>query len=503
VDLVNGFKHGFRIPSSISSNPDKGNYTNHASALRNADKVSIKIKKELKLGRISGPYPSPPLSDMIISPLGMVPKKNSTECRLIHDLSFPQTSSVNGNIAKEFTSVSYETLDTCVELILNLGPGALVAKCDLKDAFRIIPIHPADYRLLGFRWEDNYFFDKCLPMGCSVSCQIFESFSQSLQWILKTKLDVQHMSHILDDFIFFGPKDSSVCKRGLDTFMILANSLNLPLKHEKTVTPATNVELHGILVNTVKMQLELPLDKLDSAKQKILALSNRKKARLDEVQSIIGILNFACRAIVPGRAFLRRLIDLTKNVHCKSHWIRITREARKDLHAWLVFLDSFNGAVMCLPSVWVTADTLALYTDASGFACAGVFENKWFMVEFPPTWTDTNIAIKELLPIMVSIKLWARQLANKRVLFYSDNEAVVAVLNKTSSKDVLMMSLIRDIVTVGLVNNIVFHARHIPGVNNCVADALSRLQVTKARQLVPQLARYPSPIPSEWLPWQQ
>jgi hypothetical protein len=379
VDLVSGFQHGFRIPSSIVANPDKGDYTNHSSALLNPVAVSIKLEKEIMLGRISGPYPSPPFSDMIISPLGMVPKKNSTEYRLIHDLSFPPTNSVNSNIAKEFTAVSYESLDTCVELILRLGPGALVAKCDLKDAFRLIPINPADYRLLGFRWADKFFFDKCLPMGCSVSCQIFESFSQSLQWILTTKLNVQHMSHILDDFIFFGPQDSLECKRGLDTFMVLANSLNLPIKHEKTVTPATCVELHGILVDTVTMQLRLPSDKLENAKQMILALSNRKKARLIDLQSVIGTLNFACRAVVPGRAFLRRLIDLTKNVHCKSHWIRITRDARKDLHAWLVFLETFNGAVLCLPSAWVTADALALYTDASGFACAGVFGNDWFV----------------------------------------------------------------------------------------------------------------------------
>ena len=60
------------------------------------------------------------------------------------------------------------------------------------------------------------------------------------------------------------------------------------------------------------------------------------------MQSLIGSLNFACRAIAPGRAFLRRLIDLTKGKTRANHRIRITVEARRDMSAWLEFLHSFN-----------------------------------------------------------------------------------------------------------------------------------------------------------------
>lgn len=60
-----------------------------------------------------------------------------------------------------------------------------MAKTDIEDAFRVIPIHPADYYLLGFTWEGQYYYDKCLPMGASSSCQIFESFSSALQWVME------------------------------------------------------------------------------------------------------------------------------------------------------------------------------------------------------------------------------------------------------------------------------------------------------------------------------
>jgi hypothetical protein len=53
--------------------------------------------------------------------------------------------------------------------------------------------------------EFHYFyFDRCLPMGASSSCQIFEKFSCAIQWIMQTKYHAAGMSHIIDDFLFVG-----------------------------------------------------------------------------------------------------------------------------------------------------------------------------------------------------------------------------------------------------------------------------------------------------------
>jgi hypothetical protein len=46
-----------------------------------------------------------------------------------------------------------------------------------------------------------YYFDKCLPMVCSVSCQIFERFSSGLHWIGQYYMPEGLMFHILDDFL--------------------------------------------------------------------------------------------------------------------------------------------------------------------------------------------------------------------------------------------------------------------------------------------------------------
>ena len=216
--LVDGFINGFKINyfgtlSLLSTH-------NHPSALDHKDVVEQKLSKELSLGRIAGPFISPPFTHYQSSPLGVVAKKEPNAFRLIHDLSYPQGNSINECIPKDFTAVSYETLDHVITLLNQFGRGALVGKTDIEDAFRIIPIHPSCYHLFGFTWNSNFFYDRCLPMGCSESCRIFERLTCALQWVLKTR-GVMAVSHILDDFIFIGPPNSSRCLHDLNLFMAL------------------------------------------------------------------------------------------------------------------------------------------------------------------------------------------------------------------------------------------------------------------------------------------
>ena len=89
-----------------------------------------------------------------------------------------------------------------------------MAKTDIEDGFRNIPIHPSGYHLLGFSWNGAYYFDKCLPMGASSSCQIFEKLSTALHWTMINKYKASGMSHLIDDFFFIGPPDSEKCFPG-------------------------------------------------------------------------------------------------------------------------------------------------------------------------------------------------------------------------------------------------------------------------------------------------
>ena len=225
---------------------------------------------------------------------------------------------MNDGISVDYTSVSYATVEDAIGLIKSVGQNCFLAKTDVKNAFRLIPNHPADYDLLGIYWQGRYYYDRCMPMGCSSSCRTFEMFSTALEWIAQKKVHIPYILHLLDDFLIVSPTVDS-CQHQLDTFSMLCSYLGIPMAPEKTVGPSTTLAFAGIELDTVLMEARLPKEKLDKCRELLSAFLRRRKVTLQEIQSLTGLLNFACTVVVPGRAFLRRLIDLTIGVQ-KPHF---------------------------------------------------------------------------------------------------------------------------------------------------------------------------------------
>ena len=165
--LVDGFRFGFRI--HFVGERFSSESPNLKSALDQPVVTHAKLRKECDAGRIVGPFTAPPFPNFRCSPLGIVPKKDPSEFRLIHHLSYPKGSSVNDFIPDYCSTVKYASVGDAVKLLKRLGKGCFMAKTDVKSAFRIIPIHPADYSLLGLKWDNMYYFDRCLAMGLSSS----------------------------------------------------------------------------------------------------------------------------------------------------------------------------------------------------------------------------------------------------------------------------------------------------------------------------------------------
>ena len=326
--------------------------TNLLSASQNPDAVDTKIRKELEAGRLAGPFPIPPLSPFCVSPLGGVPKKNPGEFRLIHHLSYPKGCSVNDGISSEYTSVSYATISDAIKQIRLAGAGCFfLSKTDIKNAFRIIPIRPQDYNLLGMKWRGMYYYDRAIPMGCSSSCKTFETFSSTLEWVAQSKLNINHVLHLLDDFLIIAPS-YKLCQEQLSLFVDLCSYLGVPIAPEKTCGPSTTLCFASIELDSVLFEARLHVEKITKCLSSISNFLKRKKVTLKEIQSLTGLLNFACSVVVPGRAFLRRLIDLTVGVRSSYHMIRMSREVKADLAVWQSFLTGFNGKSFFLEGTW-------------------------------------------------------------------------------------------------------------------------------------------------------
>jgi hypothetical protein len=251
------------------------------------------------------------------------------------------------------------------------------------------------------------------------------------------------------------------------------------------------------------MVVRLPQEKIAEIIQKIEAVLPLTKVRLQQLQSLIGSLNFCCRAVSVGRPFCRRLINATCGINKPYHRVRVTQSMKLDLELWLFFFKACNGISVFHDRFWVSASREELFTDSAGGLGRGFgiyFQGDWCCAPWPMEWHNQgktkDITVLELFPIFLSVVMWGDQLKNKRLIFNCDNSAVVQIVNSLSSKSEQVMQLVRVLTLYCLKYNILLKAQHVPGVKNEICDALSRFQLERFRKLAPEAAKDPVPVPT-------
>lgn len=223
------------------------------------------------------------------------------------DLSFPKGGSVNNAIDPEACAVSYTSFDATVFWVRHYGKGALMAKTHIESAFRLLPVHPHSFPLLGCRWLGAFYVDRCKPMGCSISCAFFETFSSFLELVVQHVVGVNSVIHYLNDFLCVYSPSSKLCGILLATVQDLAERFGTPLVADKTEGPTSVIKFLGIEIDSRAMECHLADDKLDGLKEEVRLASGKHKIQLRELQSLLGKLNFACHIIPMGRVFCCRL----------------------------------------------------------------------------------------------------------------------------------------------------------------------------------------------------
>lgn len=181
----------------------------------------------------------------------------------------------------------------------------------------------------------------CLPMGCSLSCSYFEAFSTFLHWVLCIRSGSDSIVHYMDDFLFVGPSDSRLCSDLLLAFQAMSLDFGVPLADEKTCLPSTTLEFLGIEIDTRRMEFCLPVSKLSTFKWLITTVLQKKKIRLKEMQSPLGVLAFACRIMSVGRIFSHQLYLAISGLKSPLDHVRIT--IKEDFMVCSSFLDCYNG----------------------------------------------------------------------------------------------------------------------------------------------------------------
>ncbi|CAG2242641.1 unnamed protein product [Mytilus edulis] len=502
-NLINGLRYGF--DTGINVLPSKSlECKNLLSTKKFPDDVTKLVDDELRKGYLIGPFTKPPFDTYRISPIGIVEGKYSKKKRLILDLSAPHNNdehhSINDLINKEDYSLTYVRIDDAINIIKSLGIKSQLCKCDVTDAFKLIPVHNSLWRFYGLKWNDMYYFYTRLAFGCRSSPKIFDTLSVAICWILQNNYGLRHVLHLLDDFLLINNPYVDAT-RNMNTMLYVFNSLKIPLSAHKTVGPSTSLEYLGIILDSMHMIAKLPDEKLVRIKDILYSYLNRRSCTKREMLSLLGHLNYACKVIIPGRSFVSYLLTLAHSVKELYHHVTITKGCRDDMAMWFKFLSQWNGISFFISDNVINASDFHLFTDASStIGYGGYFRKRWFQGSWPddfirPDEESFSMAYLELYPIVISAILWGHEWSTKRILFHCDNMSSVYIINKGRSKCNVIMNLVRRLTWCAAKFNFVVHAVHVPGKENNIADALSRYQMKRFRQLAPDASPNPCTCP--------
>lgn len=122
----------------------------------------------------------------------------------------------------------------------------------------------------------------------------------------------------------------------------------MPLAEEKCEGPATHIIFLGIEIDSLAMELRLPVDKLRRIQDELQRWQSKRRCTKRDLQSLLGVLQHAAAVVRPGRTFLRRLYDLVPTAKAANHHLYLNAAARSDLAWWMSFIEGWNGLSLLL-----------------------------------------------------------------------------------------------------------------------------------------------------------
>ena len=380
----------------------------------------------------------------------------------------------------------------------NQWPSNLVySKTDAIRSFHLLPIQTKDPCWLVMKClhpisgKIFFFVDKCLPFGASRSCALTQKFSDALAFITQKRTHFWIViTNYLDDFLFIS-YTRKLCNEAMSAFLLVCTNVGYPISEEKTEWATQCIVFLGMLLDGSRHVLVVPEEKKYKAIGLLKQVKSVKKITIKKVQELTGLLNFLARAVIPGQMYTRNMYNKLKICDKQGkplkqyHHVSVDTAFKSDCEMWLDFLTSGNQC-LCQPFVDINAfkyaTDLAFWTDASAkstLGFGGVFSDNWIVVRWGEDFINDekpSIEFLELFPLCAGVLTWANRLRDNRFIIYYDNQAVVAMVNNSTSTCNQCMKLIRILVLDCMKYNRRIHVRYISSKSNFLADSLSRME---------------------------
>lgn len=368
-----------------------------------------------------------------------------------------------------------EGIHTLREIVAE---GEWLAKLDLKDAYFTVPIFRDHQKYLRFAVDKIRYQFTCLPFGLSCAPWAFTKVLKPVVAFLRS-LGIRLIIYI-DDILVIGKSPDEV-RDHVEALIALLEGLGFIVNMEKSVTtPSQQIEFLGLQVDTITMCLSLPGHKIKAIRGEASQLLRPGSLSARRLAQFIGKLNATSQAVFPAPLFYRHLqrdlqSALLRGSQNYETLLLLSQESREEIQWWQQRLSMWNGRTLLKHR-----QQLVIQSDASltgwGAVCEGVRTGG----PWSPEEQRFHINCLELTAAILAVRAFAKDRSGISILLQLDNQTAVAYVNHLGGTVSLqLVKLAKTLWLWALQRDIMLSAQHIPGENNQVADAESRVTVDR------------------------
>jgi hypothetical protein len=499
------------VKLELDTTPAAEDYDNTSTVIQHADTVRARLQEYIAFGAVVS------LPDSLPQPFGIQPLhviiKPGKKARLVIDLS----RNLNDHLRYEHFSYS-----NVIEAAEASWQGCWYGKLDLSNCFLSFPLHVSAHPHFIFRFEEQLYGFVNMPFGLASAPRICTLLLSVVAHAL-TRRHLLPFVRFLDDFLFISNTETRMCSMLMlseQTF----HAFGLVVNVEKTEGPAQQLVFLGIQFDSLAQTISCTSQRVQELQSLLRDASRSRNIRLSVLNTLIGKLSFAATVLPGARPFMRRMLDLRNqhitrrrssvtvtepiNSNCNSYRHARFSESHRHVHLdsgfkadsqqWLRHLHFWNGSEQ-----WRSARSAPIC-----FASDASLEGFGFYIESTPADVDTTswpphlrvgagfsgkyatqhrglhdrsglMTWCELFAVYAAMSTYAPWLRHRSVRLYVDNSTDVAIINRQATRSAQLAGLLRELYGLTASNNIQMDACHRSGVNNVLADFLSRPQLHK------------------------
>jgi hypothetical protein len=497
--LKNGSTTPFKYPFEFVRMP------NAPSALTHGEFMTDIIANWIKKKYVIGPLDNPPCFDFSVNTLAACTAKKH-KVRPIMNLSAPEHCSFNDAVntlaVRKLTMTSPKEIGYAIS---SAGKGALIAKLDIVDAFKLVPAAKSEWKHFGFKWLGKYFADATTPFGSKTAPANFDCLAETIVSIVKTLSETPPncVFRQLDDISVVAPKQSNFAEVFVKNLINTCEKIKVPLaeacpNHEKAFFPTTYGNIVGVVFYTDNLTWHFSTEKRLETLQMLKSFFNAKAINLLDFQKLHGKINAFANMFTFLKGFrFQQTAFLQKFANEQVNFLEIPQELKNEIWIWAKAIIT-NECGFPIPAQLDNPGLFALtfVSDAAGTqnknfnndcGCASIgFSNKT-KVDFisTVTWTENfinfandNSGVLESIGLLLPFLSMPEKLQNKEIILFVDNLAVVFAWSKKYAKNDEKLSIF--IQTLHMIEAALTCKIYVEHVYRCstftamLADALTR-----------------------------